>query len=106
MKNSQQLHIQDVQSVSVADVSFSALWSIVTNLSSRVCELESAGPKNATKEHERDLTLHELADELNKSYQTVWRMVRKRKLIPVDHSSRTLRFRRKDVEQFKNSVTW
>jgi predicted DNA-binding transcriptional regulator AlpA len=95
-----------MQGVSVADVSFSHLWSVMTDLSSRVSNLErTATQKSVNKDYERDLTLPELATELNKSYTTVWRMVRKRRLIPVDNSSRTLRFRRKDVEQFKNSVT-
>jgi predicted DNA-binding transcriptional regulator AlpA len=107
MHNIQQWHVQDMQSASIADVPLSHFWNLLGNLTSRVSELEKTATQGkVSKEYERDLTLRELAHELNKSYSTVWRMVRKRRLIPVDNSSRILRFRRKDVEDFKKSVTW
>lgn len=53
----------------------------------------------------KDLTMRELAQELNKNYYTVYRMV-KRGLIPADRSSRSYRFTRKNVDEFKRRNTW
>jgi hypothetical protein len=107
MSGEEKFNIQSSGGFSVADLSIREIWTAVVSLSGRVSEIEkTASPLTNTKNFDRDLTLSELAHELNKSYTTVWRMVRKRRLIPVDNSSRTLRFRRKDVEVFKKSVTW
>lgn len=107
MSGEQTPNIRGSEGISVADLSIRDIWTAVVSLSGRVSEIEkTASPFAYTKDFDRDLTLGELAHELNKSYSTVWRMVRKRNLIPVDRSSRILRFRRKDVENFKKTVTW
>ena len=107
MKIDEEFSLEHLTGLSVSDVTLPRMWDTIVKIADKLIAIESSSAiAKPSREHERDLTLKDLAYELNKSYSTIWRMVRKRKLIPADNSSRTLRFRRKDVDNFKKQVTW
>ena len=98
--------IELVASMQASDLPVTDLSRAIIAIASKVVELEDRQrSSSASITHGADLTMGDMMRELNKSYWTVYDLIR-RGLIPRDHSSRKITVKRKDFEEFKTKVTW
>ena len=101
-----EFNIQVVASMQASELPVSDLSRAIIVIASKLVEMEERlKSASASVTGRADLTMRDMMRELNKSYWAVYDLIR-RGLIPRDRSSRKITVRRKDVEEFKNKVTW
>ena len=81
------------------------LRDFLTSIAEHINDLEKTVEQSKQPKQTEDLSLQDVCRELNRSYSTVYRLV-KRKQIPVNRANRDYRVTRKDLEDFRKRCTF